>query len=186
MPTARNFFLIYIFMVVVAGCSWPIGDRADPAAGELEGTQWQQSPAAQAGEVTPAQEQAAVMEILINVNRGRIAGGNSPLVANSPMMEAAESRAADMAELGYFDHVHPLRGTAEIERLLRPFFPEAQLAELLYLDDCELTELAEFATQAWLADEANRSALLNSDFNLMGAGVELGPEGWYTVLALSE
>lgn len=177
---------IALLTLFLAACSWPGAGRTLGAATISAESSQQLVATVQGGAAEPDQVQSAVIDILISTNRIRLGAGQSPLVANSQIMTAAQSRASDMAELGYFDHVHPLRGTAEIERLLRPVFPEARLAELVFLDECELQDLAEFALEAWMADQANREALLDPTYRLVGAGVESGPAGWYTVLALSE
>jgi uncharacterized protein YkwD len=176
-------YLKWLLLLSLAGCSWlgPAGQaqsQAESSGGEAQVFAVQPLSTEQAG--------ALGVELVIQANRARAAANRRPLVAHAALVEAAAFRSGDMAELGYFDHVHPLRGTAEIERLLRPRIASGRIAELLYLNDCEPEQLAELALQAWLADPENRQVLLDPAFNLVGASAARGEAGLYAVLVLTE
>ncbi|MFP3853921.1 MAG: CAP domain-containing protein [Anaerolineales bacterium] len=128
--------------------------------------------------------QPLATEMLIETNRTRMQEGVPPLIAHTMLMSAAETRAADMAQLGYFDHIHPLRGTAEIERLLRPEFPGGRIAELVYRGDGSLDDLPGQALLAWMADTDNRRVLLDPDYQWVGAGLQREGSYWMAVLVL--
>ena len=128
--------------------------------------------------------QPLATEMLIEANRKRVQKSAPPLVAHALLMSAAETRASDMAKLGYFDHVHPLRGTAEIERLIRPDFPGRRIAELAYRGEGSLDELPGQAVHAWMTDPANQDALLDPDYQLIGAGLQGDGTNWFAVLVL--
>lgn len=125
-------------------------------------------------------------ELLVSVNRARVAGGVPALHASTPLSRVALLRAKDMVARGYFDHVDPRRGTVEADRLIRPLGVVGEIAEVLFTSTDSRSDLPQAALDAWLADDANRSTLTDGALSYGGAGVMYDGTWWVVVLVMTE
>jgi uncharacterized protein YkwD len=122
-------------------------------------------------------------DLVVRVNQVRSGAGLTPLHASSPLTAIASLRARDMVARGYFDHVDPRRGTIEADRLVRPLGVVGRVAELLFKSTEARNDLMAAAVDAWSADPANQSTLLDPSLSYAGAGVMTG-DGWWVVVLL--
>lgn len=125
------------------------------------------------------------LAIMLEVNAARQMNGVQHLRAASPLMHLAALRAKEMIALGYFDHVHPRRGTVEADRLLRATGISGGVGELLFESSTSREDLASDAVLAWLEQDANRRTMLSTDYQHIGVGVMGDGERWIVAALMS-
>lgn len=128
----------------------------------------------------------AAIALIAKVNLAREQEGGSPLEPKADLVDIAARRGADMIARDYFDHVDPLAGTVEAERLMRAQGYTGLMGEVLFASTVELDRLPDAALSAWLDSEENRSTLLEAQYRYTGAAVVKGDRWWYVVQVFAE
>lgn len=102
-------------------------------------------------------------------NRDRLAFGMHKLQVDPRLMRAAQEKARDMAERGYFSHQDP-NGTEPWHWLIDSGYEYAYAGENLAFR----FEDSEEVQKAWLASESHRANLLSPHYQDIGIGVATG------------
>ncbi|MDX1600827.1 MAG: CAP domain-containing protein [Anaerolineales bacterium] len=136
--------------------------------------------------VQAARRMESAIALIAEVNVAREQEGIRPLEPKADLIEVASQRGADMIERDYFEHIDPLSGTAEAERLMRTQGYTGLLGEVLFASTVEIDELPAAAVTAWLDSEENRSTLLEPQYRYTGAAVVKHERWWYVIQVFAE
>lgn len=152
----------------------------------LPGTEWldRASPKpdqARASNAREARRMEAAVALIAQVNLAREREGVETLQPKAGLIAVAGRRASDMIAEGYFDHVDPLSGTVEAERLMREQGYTGTMGEVLFASTASLADLPDEAVSAWLDSQENRSTLLDEAYRYTGAAVVDEGSWWYVV-----
>lgn len=159
---------------------------AVPGAGWLSQSAAQPAPASAVANGGEARRVEAALTLIAQVNLARQREGSDRLEPRVSLVRIAGQRASDMVDQGYFDHVDPVSGTVEAERLMRAQGYTGSLGELLFASTASLQNVPAAAVEGWLGAERNRDTLLDPSYRHVGAAIVDHGSWWYVVLVLAE
>ena len=123
----------------------------------------------------PNEEDLVVVRVatLCLINRERAAHGESPLVLNQDLQDAAQAHSESMAAGEYFEHTSP-SGDTVLDRLRQAGYISGEMAyevgeNIAYGSLQDATPTAIVA--AWMASPGHRENILNGDFRDTGMGI---------------
>lgn len=119
--------------------------------------------------VQAADSDITVENIFTLTNEGRLQAQISPLVLNEILSEAAQNKAKDMIEKGYFAHDTP-NGEAPWVWVERVQYPYRFAGENLAIHFTSSQEIYD----AWMSSPSHRKNLTHPGFKEVGIGVEHG------------
>jgi hypothetical protein len=121
-----------------------------------------------------------VEKVIALTNASRAGAGESALVANSKLAQAAEAKASDMIANDYFSHTSPA-GKTPWSWIQKENYDYIYAGENLAMDFFS----AEKMEEAWMASPTHRANILNQNYHEMGAAVKEGIiNGHETILAV--
>lgn len=111
-----------------------------------------------------------VIDLHSVINRERIERGVSPLTINDDLMEAAQSKAADMNQNNYFSHISPVDGKSWSVFIKETGYTYKEAGENLANGYDTVEEMVD----AWLNSPSHRENLLNENVSETGFGIVTG------------
>lgn len=114
------------------------------------------------------------------VNAERIAHHERALIPDKTLVDAAESKARDMVEYGYFAHYSPKVGLTRNSWWFPKGMPR-ELGENLAYQFSSVEDLE----KAWMKSESHKNNLLYKGFTKTGIGIAHGKDGIYVVQLFS-
>ncbi|MER5418157.1 CAP domain-containing protein [Streptomyces virginiae] len=115
-------------------------------------------------------------EVIVLVNRERVAAGCGPLKEDAQLRHAAQGHSDDMAQRNFFSHTAPDGGG-----------PGARTTAAMYRWSAYGENIARgqqtpgSVMDAWMSSPSHRANILNCSFKDIGVGVHHGPGGpWWT------
>lgn len=121
-----------------------------------------------------------VEKVVELTNSSRADAGESVLVANSKLSQAAEAKAEDMIANNYFSHTSPA-GTTPWSWIQKENYDYIYAGENLAMD----FHSAEKMEEAWMASPTHRANILNQNYHEIGTAVKEGIiNGHETTLAV--
>ena len=170
----RHQRLILALTLALAGCNLrgaDIGPGNAPAT-DLDATRQSLAPI---GEV-----------LLVRVNHDRDVLGLPALTPSQALDMAAGLRAEDMLTRGYLGPIGPGDTSVPAQDLMAVAGYRGRLGELTYEHLGPLDSLVAATLGAWIASDAHRALLLDTDYQYMGVGVIGEADRWIVVLAFAE
>lgn len=110
--------------------------------------------------------------VIEETNSTRISRGLSPLKENAKLTEAAQKKAQDMVEKGYWAHISPT-GQTPWDFMRGEGYSYSIAGENLARDFSDVGSMI----AAWLASPSHKENLLNKDYAEIGIGVAQGQVG---------
>lgn len=127
-----------------------------------------------ADDMTP---DAAESRLVGLINRDRAAAGLVPVRVDERLREIARARSQDMATRSYFSHEQP-DGRNVFDLITSRGITWYGAGEILAWNSwAELDESAAAADTGWLESAAHRAIVLSTDYNYVGVGLALAPDG---------
>ena len=115
--------------------------------------------------------------LLALINRDRAAAGLVPVRSDSRLREIARSRSADMVANDYFSHEQP-DGRNVFDLIGAAGITWYGAGEILAWNSWPtLLDSAAAADAGWLDSASHRAILLSRDYNYVGFGLAVGPDG---------
>lgn len=111
-------------------------------------------------------------KVVEETNGARISRGLSPLKESEKLKEAAQKKAQDMVEKGYWAHISPV-GRTPWDFMREQGYSYSTAGENLARDFSDVGSMI----SAWLASPSHKENLLNKDFSEIGIGVAQGQVG---------
>jgi hypothetical protein len=108
-------------------------------------------------------------EIMADINSKRVEAGLMPLFFDRSLTSAAEKKAVDMANVGYFSHTGP-DGSTPWQYIESEGYNYLYAGENLAVDFFDVSEL----DSAWMNSPGHRANILNPDFQETGIGIANG------------
>ena len=121
---------------------------------------------------------AVIPEVLIDLtNDNRLANGRTQLTYNPVLAHAAQLKANDMAEKGYFSHNSP-GGVTPWHWFIQAGYQFSSAGENLAVHYTDSEEVAE----AWMNSAGHRANILNNDFTEIGIATARGRYDGYSTI----
>ena len=107
-----------------------------------------------------------VNQLVDNINHHRGKLSKSPLVVNSQLMNAAQTKAEDMAAFHYFGNVSP-NGVTAWDYFKKSGYKYEVAGENISITNKSIDDVAE----AWMQSDAHESNIIENDYRDIGIGI---------------
>ncbi|MDQ3128068.1 MAG: CAP domain-containing protein, partial [Chloroflexota bacterium] len=126
--------------------------------------------------VSAAAITAAEKQMVAALNADRTALGLVPVQVDVRLMAIAKERSVDMATKGYFSHTQPDgRNVFDIVRAAKITW--FKVGEIIAWNNYPIDSTASAANRQWMNSPGHKAIVISKDFNYVGVGVALGPDG---------